>query len=57
VYPYSVTYCRALPLIGKTTMYGVSESQSMEETLVSNAAKYFYDKLGAYYLENFGDLG
>jgi hypothetical protein len=30
---------------------------SVEETLLSNAAKYFYDKIGQYYLENFGDLG
>jgi hypothetical protein len=30
---------------------------SVEDTLLSNAAKYFYDKIGQYYLENFGDLG
>ena len=53
MFPYSVTHCKPLPLMGTSTMYGAS----VEETLVSNAAKYFYDRIGEYYLENFGDLG
>jgi hypothetical protein len=43
VYPYSMTYCRALPLIGKTNMYGATSSQKIEATLLENVAKYFYD--------------
>jgi hypothetical protein len=29
---------------------------SVEDTLLANAARYFYDRIGQYYLDNFGDL-